>query len=160
MANHWCDHHQGEGEVAVVHAITSCKEQEVEVNRPALYPEELWCLLSPEDKVKVVAEFPRLSKPRLRPCSDNVKYISSLHADRRAVTRNSDCLTDRSGSKQRNKGDGPYGGGTSAGRSLRERRPGRCQRTLCRGSRRVPKVGANVGACSLCSWESDPALES
>jgi hypothetical protein len=60
----------------------------------------------------VVAEFPRLSEPRLRPCSDNVKYISSLHADRR------------------------------------------------RGSRRVPKVGANVGACSLCSWESDPALES
>jgi hypothetical protein len=61
MVNHWCDHHQGEGEVAVpervVHAITSCKEQEVEVNRPALYPEELWCLLSPEDKVKVVAEF-------------------------------------------------------------------------------------------------------
>jgi hypothetical protein len=67
MVNHWCDHHQGEGEVAVpereVHAITSCKEHEVEVNRPALYPEELWCLLSPEDKIKVVAEFPRFSEP-------------------------------------------------------------------------------------------------
>jgi hypothetical protein len=35
----------------VVHAFTSRKEQEVQVSRPALYPEELWSLVSPEDKV-------------------------------------------------------------------------------------------------------------
>jgi hypothetical protein len=58
----------GEEESAVPERVSSRKEQEVEVSRPALYPEELWSLVSPEDKVKVVAEFPRFPEPRLRQC--------------------------------------------------------------------------------------------
>jgi hypothetical protein len=45
--------------------------------------------------------------------------MSSVHADRRVVTRNSDSYTDGSGDKSKNS-DEPYGGGTSAGRSSRE----------------------------------------
>jgi hypothetical protein len=69
----------------IVNAGVSEKGQIREVERPPQYPEELWDLVSPEDKRKVAAEFLRFPEPRLRQCIDDLYYKSDVFADRRTV---------------------------------------------------------------------------
>jgi hypothetical protein len=53
--------------------------------RPDEYPEELWDLVSPEDKVKVASEFLRFPDQRLKQCIDDLYYKLAVHVDRRPV---------------------------------------------------------------------------
>ena len=53
--------------------------------RPDKYPEELWDLVSPEDKVKVASEFLRFPDQRLKQCIDDLYYKLAVHVDRRPV---------------------------------------------------------------------------
>ena len=76
-------HYEGEAPPEVM--AHSVKQESLEIERPAQFPEDLWDLVHPEAKAGVGAQFERFPPNRLEDCIQQLIYDLDVHADMRPV---------------------------------------------------------------------------